>query len=138
MVSIAHGLNDQKKHVQQELALFSALTAFGRFSKQLRSLHVKRIEDLTVTTYIITLGAQEVSKNYSQVEASACLSAIKGTFASFNRFQRRLEEVKFLGSKELDSKSNLVLDSLYDLHTQISMKSFSGQPKRRTDRRILD
>ncbi len=72
------------------------------------------------------------------MEASGCLSATKGTIACFNRFRRMLEEVEFLGCKELDSKSNLVLDSLYDLHMQISMKSFSGQPRRSTDPRIID
>jgi hypothetical protein len=138
MVSIVYVFHDQKRHLQQELAIFSAMTAFGRFSKELRILHVKRIEDLFVRTYLITVGALDVSKNYSQKLASACFSSIKETIAYFVRFRRRLEEVEFLGSKELDSKSNLVLDSLYDLQIQIRMKTFSGQPRKSTDPRILD
>ncbi len=138
MISIARTLKDNKRHFAQELAFFSAWLNVSRTLRPFSNLYIKRIEILFDKTSIIALGAHEVSKSYTQSEAHECLTVIKTTIAYFNRFRSRLENVEFLMSSELKIKSNLVLDSLYDLDLQIRMKSFAGLPRKGTDPEILD
>jgi hypothetical protein len=138
MISIAPALKDQKRLFEHELAFFSAWLFVSRALRPFRNIYLKRIEILFDKTCIIALGAHEASKSYSQREALEHLSVVKTTIVQFNHFRSRLEEVEFIGSKELKSKSNLVLDALYDLELLIRMKSFSGEPRNGTDPKILD
>jgi hypothetical protein len=138
MISISHILRYQKSLFAKELAFFSAWLIVSKTLQPIRNLFIRRIEVLFDKAYIIALGAHEVSKSYTQIEAYEHLSVVKSTIVQFNRFRSRLEEVEFVGSKELKSKSNLVLDALYDLDLQIRMKSFSGLPRNGTDPKIID
>jgi len=138
MISIARTLKDNERLFAQELAFFSAWLNVSRALQPFSNLYIKRIEILFDKTSIIALGAQEVSKSYTQSEAYECLPVIKTNIAHFNRFRCRLEEVEFLGNMGLKSKSNLALESLFDLESSIRMKSFSGLPRKGTDPEILD
>jgi hypothetical protein len=138
MISIARTLKDNKRLFAQELAFFSAWLNVSRALRPFSNLYIKRIEILFDKTSIIALGALEVSKSYTQREAYESLPVIKTTIAHFIRFRSRLEEVEFLGNMGLKSKSNLVLDALFDLESSIRMKSFSGLCRKGTDTEILD
>jgi hypothetical protein len=138
MISIARTLKDNKRLFAQELAFFSAWLNVSRALPPFRNLHIKRIEILFDKIYIIALGAHEVSRSYTQREAYECLPVIKTNIARFIRLRSRLEEVEFFGNMGLKSKSNLVLDALFDLESSIRMKSFSGSCRKGTDPEILD
>lgn len=138
MISVAPVLKEQKSLFEQELAFFAAWLFISTALRPFKSIYVNRIEILFTNTCIIALGANEASKSYTQREAFEHLSVVKTTIALFNRFRSRLEDVEFFGSRELKSKSNLLLDALYDLDLQIRMKAFSGLPRHRTDPKIID
>jgi hypothetical protein len=137
VISIKHALKDQKIRLARELALFSTWLFLSRFLRPFRNLCIKRIRILYDKTYIIALDSHEVSKNYTQMEAYECLPVIKATIAHFNRLRSRLEKVDYLGSKELELRSNLLLDALYDLDIPIRSKAFLGLQKKSTDPRII-
>ncbi|MBI3219917.1 MAG: hypothetical protein HYZ44_10420 [Bacteroidetes bacterium] len=138
MISIEQTLKAQRRLFAKESTFFLVWLIVIRVFSLGRITYSKRLENLFDNTFIIASGAQLVSKSCAQGEASKYLPVIKATIAHFIRLRSRLEEVEFLGSKELELKSTLVLDVLYDLEIPIRSNAFSGQRKKSTDPKILD
>lgn len=83
-------------------------------------------------------GALVVLKDYSQEDAQRDLPSVKKAIKLLVTFKARLEEAEYLGSKEVETKINLVISSFYDVEIQMKKKAFAGQSRTATQPEILE
>lgn len=83
-------------------------------------------------------GALVVLKDYSQEDAQRDLPSVKKAIKLLVTFKARLEEAEYLGSKEVETKINLVISSFYDAEIQMKKKAFAGQPRIATQPELLE
>ena len=53
-------------------------------------------------------------------------------------YKTHLEKAEYLGSKEIETKFNLVISTLYDAEIEIKKKAFAGQSRTATQPELLE
>lgn len=137
-ISIAPSIETQSSFFKREIKLFPIKQRFINLLKWVLNSYLKTLNNMLDEAYTDIQGALVVLKDYSQEDAQRDLPSVKKAIKLLVTFKARLEEAEYLGSKEVETKINLVISSFYDAEIQMKKKAFAGQPRIATQPELLE
>lgn len=137
-ISIAPSIETQSSFFKREIKLFPIKQRFINLLKWILNSYLKTLNNVLDKAYTEIQGALVVLKDYSQEDAQRDLPSVKKAIKLLVTFKARLEDAQYLGSKEVETKINLVISSLYDVEIQMKKKAFAGQPRTATQSALLE
>lgn len=137
-ISIAPSIETQSSFFEREIKLFPIKQLFINFLERILNSYLKTLNNMLDEAYTDIQGALVVLKDYSQEDAQRDLPSVKKAIKLLVTFKSRLEKSEYLGSKEIETKINLVISSFYDVEIQMKKKAFAGQSRTATQPEILE
>lgn len=137
-ISIAPSIETQSSFFEREIKLFPIKQLFINFMERILNSYLKSLNNMLDEAYTDIQGALVVLKDYSQEDAQRDLPSVKKAIKLLVTFKAHLEKAEYFGSKEVETKINLVISSLYDAEIQIKKKAFAGQLRTATKPEILE
>lgn len=137
-ISIAPSIETQSSFFEWEIKLFPIKQLFINFLERILNSYLKSLNNMLDKAYTDIQGALVVLKDYTQEDAQRDLPSVKKAIKLLVTFKARLEKAEYLGSKEVETKINLVISSFYDAEIQMKKKAFAGQPRTATQPELLE
>lgn len=137
-ISIVPSIETQSSFFEREIKLFPFKQLLINFLERILNSYLKKLNSMLDEAYTDIQGALVVLKDYTQEDAKRDLPSVKKAIKLLVTFKARLEKAEYLGSKEVETKINLVISSLYDAEIQMKKKAFAGQPRTATQPELLE
>jgi hypothetical protein len=137
-ISIAPSIESQSSFFEREIKLFPFKQLFVNFLERILNSYLKTLNNMLDEAYTDIQGALVVLKDYTQEDAQRDLPSVKRAIKLLVTFKARLEKAEYLGSKEVETKINLVISSFYDVEILMKKKAFAGQSRTATQPEILE
>ena len=137
-ISIAPSLETQNTFFEWEIRLFPFKKIAINFLEKLLNHYLSKLDGLLDEAYTDIQGALVVLKNYSKEDAQRDLPVVKKAIKLLITYKTHLEKAEYLGSKEIETKFNLVVSALYDAEIEIKKKAFAGQSRTATQPELLE
>lgn len=137
-ISIAPSLETQNTFFEWEIRLFPFKKIAINFLERLLNHYLSKLDSLLDEAYTDIQGALVVLKDYSKEDAQRDLPLVKKAIKLLITYKAHLEKAEYLGSKEIETKFNLVISALYDAEIEIKKKAFAGQSRTATQPELLE
>ena len=137
-ISIAPSLETQNTFFEWEIRLFPFKKIAINFLERLLNHYLSKLDNLLDEAYTDIQGALVVLKDYSKEDAQRDLPLVKKAIKLLITYKTHLEKAEYLGSKEIETKFNLVISALYDAEIEIKKKAFAGQSRTATQPELLE
>jgi hypothetical protein len=137
-ISIVPSIETQSTFFKREIKFFPIRKLLVNFLKWLLTRYLHKLNSLLDEVYTDIQGALVVLKNYTTEDALRDLPSVKKAIKLLITYKSLLEKAEYLGSKDVETKINLVISALYDAEIQMKKKVFSGQPRTSAQPELLE
>lgn len=137
-ISIAPSLETQNTFFEWEIRLFPFKKIAINFLERLLNHYLNKLNSLLDEAYTDIQGALVVLKDYSKEDAQRDLPLVKKAIRLLITYKTHLEKAEYLGSKEIETKFNLVISALYDAEIEMKKKASAGQSRTATQPELLE
>ncbi len=137
-ISIAPSIETQNSFFEWEIRIFPLKRIAINFLDKLLNRYLNKLNDLLDEVYTDIQGALVVLKDYTKEDAQRDLPSVKKAIKLIVTYKSLLEKAEYLGSKDVETKINLVISSLYDAEIQMKKKVFAGQSRTTTQPELLE
>ena len=137
-ISIAPSIETKSSFFEREIKLFPFKQLLINFVERILNSYLKTLNNLLDETFTDVQGALVVLKDYTKEDAQRDLPSVKKAIKLLVIYQSHLEKAKYFGSKDVETKINLVISALYDAEIQMKKKAFVGQPRTATQPELLE
>lgn len=137
-ISIAPSIETQSSFFAREIKLFPFKQLLINFVERILKSYLKTLNNLLDEAYTDVQGALVVLKDYTKEDAQRDLPSVKKAIKLLVIYQSHLEKAEYFGSKDVETKINLVISALYDAEIQMKKKAFVGQSRTATQPELLE
>lgn len=123
------------RSIEFNLKYSSLVLIISVFSRQFL---LKKLTNILNNVHQLGLKKYQLISELDQMQARVELETIKRIISRFNNLYNKLHGAGFYKDHLLETKSKLVLNTLYDVESDIRIKAFSGHRSSPTDPQILD
>lgn len=137
-ISIAPSIETKSSFFEREIKLFPFKQLLINFVERILKSYLKTLNNLLDETYTDVQGALVVLKDYTKEDAQRDLPSVKKAIKLLVIYQSHLEKAEYFGSKDVETKINLVISALYDAEIQMKKKAFVGQSRTAAQPELLE
>ena len=137
-ISIAPSIETQSTFFEREIKLFPIRKLLVNFLEWLLNSYLQKLNNLLDEAYTDIQGALVVLKDYTKEDAQRDLPFVKKAIKILVTYKALLEKAEYLGSKNVETKVNLVISALYDVEIQMKKKAFAGQSRTSAQPELLE
>jgi hypothetical protein len=137
-ISIVPSIETQSTFFEREIRLFPIRKLLVNFLQRLLNSYLQKLNNLLDEVYTDIQGALVVLKEYTKEDAQRDLPSVKKAIKLLVIYKSHLEKSEYLGSKDVETKINLVISAFYDAEIQMKKKAFAGQLRTSTQPELLE
>lgn len=137
-ISIAQSIEPQSVIFEREIKYFPIKKFLIKFFQRSHTSYVNQLNNLLDEVHTDIQEALVVLKGYTKENAHCDLPSVKKAIKLLITYKSHLERADYLGSKDVETKVNLVISALYDAEIQLKKKGFAGQIRTATQAELLE